>query len=84
MTPEQFVELAAAEKAMADQLKATGQTIEPSTLRGCLMAAVQLARHLKVNEQALLEQLQGHWQDWEQYAETKRRIAAKRAKEGRK
>lgn len=78
MTPEKFLELASAEKAMADQLKATGQTITAETLSGCLMAAVQIARHLKVGEEVLLKQVKEHCEQWEQYTATKRRIDQKR------
>lgn len=78
MTPEKFIEWASAEKALADQMRVTGQTVTQDTLTGCLMAAVQIARHLKLSEADSLKQLESSWQEHEQYVDAKKRIADKR------
>jgi len=84
MTPEKFVEYASVEKAMSDQLKATGQAVTPETLHGCVMAVVQIAQHLKVSEADVLKQVAAQFAEWTQYVETKKRIAANRAAKGAK
>lgn len=78
LTAEDFVEMASAEKALKQQMKATGQTVEADTLKGCLLATVQLAQLLHLKEEDLLMLLKERWGLWEQYEATKLKIAAKR------
>ena len=51
LTPEQFLERAAADKAMREQMKATNTQVTPDTLKGCVMALVQLAHALKMKRE---------------------------------
>lgn len=78
LTAEDFVEMAGAEKALKQQMKATGQTVEAETLKGCMLATVQLAKLLHLKEEDLLMLLKERWALWGQYEVTKSKIAAKR------
>lgn len=78
MTPERFLERAGAEKALIEQLKATGQEVTEDTLRGCVMAAVQLAHKLKLNDAQLHGLVAAEWELWEKYLTAKKAIAEKR------
>ena len=78
MKPEEFLQRASAEKALSEQLKATGQEVTEDTLRGCVMAAVQLAHRMKLKESDLRGLFDGEWSMWEQYLNAKKLIAEKR------
>jgi hypothetical protein len=78
MTPERFLERASAEKALSEQLKATGQEVTEDTLRGCVMAAVQLAHRMKLKESDLKGLFDVEWMMWTQYLTAKKALADKR------
>lgn len=78
MTPERFLERASAEKALSEQLKATGQEVTEDTLRGCVMAAVQLAHRMKLKEADLKGLFDVEWMMWTQYLTAKKALADKR------
>lgn len=61
MTPEQFMERAGVERALNEQIKATGQVVTADTLRGCLMAATQMAHRLKLPEEDLNALMNEEW-----------------------
>lgn len=83
MTPERFIERASAEKALTEQLKATGQEVTEDTLRGCVMAAVQLAHRLKLKEEDLRGLFSVEWSMWEQYLKARKALANKKKGEGK-
>lgn len=78
ITPEEFLERAAAEKALREQMKATGQEVTQDTLRGCAMALVQLAHALKLKREDVGGLVMQEWGTWEMYLAAKQRIADKR------
>ena len=78
LTPEQFLERAAADKAMREQMKATNTQVTPDTLRGCVMALVQLGHALKMKREDVSGLVAEEWVNWESYLATKQRIADKR------
>jgi hypothetical protein len=78
LTPEQFLERAAADKAMREQMKATNTEVTPDTLRGCAMALCQLAHALKMKREDVSGLVTEEWANWESYLATKQRIADKR------
>lgn len=78
MTPEEFLERNAAERALRDQLQATGQEVTQDTLKGCALALVQLAHALKLNHADVSELVREEWGAWELYVKAKQRLAEKR------
>lgn len=78
LTPEQFLERAAADKAMREQMKATNTQVTPDTLKGCVMALVQLGHALKMKREDVGGLVMQEWVNWEMYLATKQRIADKR------
>lgn len=78
MTPEQFIERASVEKALAEQAKSTGQQVTQETLQGCLMAAVQLAHLLKLPMEDFETLAAEEWSLMEQYHKARKALADKR------
>lgn len=78
MTPDQFIERSGAEKALTEQLKATGQEVTADTLRGCVMAAVQLTHRLKLKQEDLEVLFRDEWTLWTQYLTARKALAEKR------
>lgn len=71
MTPDQFMQRAGVEKALNEQMKATGQVVTDDTLRGCLMAAVQMAHRLKLPQADFITLAQEEWGVLEHYLKAK-------------
>lgn len=74
MTPDEFKTRAGAEAALHEQLTMNGQTVTEETLQGCLMAAVQLGRKLKLDDEGLAKRLDAEMRLWSEYLATKAEI----------
>lgn len=78
MTKEQFMARASVEKALAAQVKATGQVVTQETLQGCLMAAVQMAHALKLPMEDFDTLAAEEWSLMEQYHKARKALADKK------
>jgi hypothetical protein len=80
MTPEQFMARASVERALAEQVKVTGQQVTQETLQGCLMAAVQMAHALKLPVEDFDTLTAEEWSLMEQYVKARKVLAEKKKK----
>lgn len=84
MTPEQFMERAGVERALNEQVKATGQVVTADTLRGCLMAAVQMAHRLKLPQADFMTLAEDECALFQKYLKARAEyVKARKKKEGK-
>lgn len=80
MTPDQFKTRAGAEAALHEQLTANKQTVNEETLQGCLMAAVQIGRKLKLDDLDIARRLDAEMKLWAEYLTVKAELRKRAAK----